>query len=150
MLRFSQPLDYCSTKDASAENTDSSSRIAWKWQINSSKVHKTVLFVQNSNSNISVLSSRMCASFSRSIVGRNGVICCTDDFFVVKGRYIFEPEKLSLYHQKNQEKGTVYCCASLHTSVYFCLFLYILQLVQQLPVEDLLSLLTTLTALPGR
>ena len=41
----------------------------------------------------------------RQLVGVSGIICCTDDFFIVEGRYSFDPEKLSANHQKNQEKG---------------------------------------------
>ena len=54
------------------------------------------------------------------MVGRNGVICSTDDFFVVKGRYIFEPDKLSLYHQKNQDKGILWKFQ--YILVYLCIF----------------------------
>jgi len=35
------------------------------------------------------------------------IICCTDDYFMVRGKYEFNPKLLGLYHEENQKKAAV-------------------------------------------
>jgi NEDD4-binding protein 2 len=41
-------------------------------------------------------------------ISEDGVVLSTDEFFMVNGKYDFNPEKLGLYHKKNQEKTEMF------------------------------------------
>ena len=45
------------------------------------------------------------STLASQLAGITGIICSTDDFFVVNGSYIFDPSKLGENHQKNQDKA---------------------------------------------
>lgn len=44
-------------------------------------------------------------TLAKSLVGVDGEICCTDDFFVVDGQYLFDRGKLPENHEKNRRKA---------------------------------------------
>lgn len=41
---------------------------------------------------------------ARKIAGQLGVIYSTDDFFMVKGSYVYDPSKIGEYHERNLER----------------------------------------------
>lgn len=44
------------------------------------------------------------STLAKKLAGQAGVIYSTDDFFMIKGEYVYDPKKIGEYHQKNFER----------------------------------------------
>ena len=68
------------------------------WMENQEKIKELILLRGISGSGKSTI--------AKKYVG-NGVVFSTDDFFMMDGKYFFDPKKLGLNHKKNQERTEI-------------------------------------------
>ena len=44
---------------------------------------------------------------AKKLAGEQGLVFSTDDFFMVKGEYAFDPKMIGEYHERNHERAAV-------------------------------------------
>lgn len=44
------------------------------------------------------------STLAKKLAGANGVVYSTDDFFMVKGEYVYDSSKIGEYHNRNLER----------------------------------------------